>query len=176
MITITTDMPIIGGPQVPQTLLRSWLLVRRRDMLAAVVDDIVATYTTVGMLSRIGNLLLFSHAVHETGAFSSERWVKSYNPAGLGATNDGAWGATFANMAEGVTAQAAHLLAYAGTDAQLTPAQRLLVAFDPRLVPMTQKWGRGCAPRWVDLNGKWAVPGTTYGQRILVLARQIAGS
>ena len=26
---------------------------------------------------------------------------------------------------------------------------------------------RGVAPRWVDLNGRWAVPGDRYGQMIL---------
>ena len=26
---------------------------------------------------------------------------------------------------------------------------------------------KGQAPRWIDLNGKWAVPGSTYGQTIL---------
>jgi hypothetical protein len=26
---------------------------------------------------------------------------------------------------------------------------------------------KGQAPRWVDLDGRWAVPGTTYGQTIL---------
>jgi N-acetylmuramoyl-L-alanine amidase len=34
---------------------------------------------------------------------------------------------------------------------------------DPRFSLVT----RGSAKNWTDLNGKWAVPGTTYGQSIL---------
>jgi hypothetical protein len=32
---------------------------------------------------------------------------------------------------------------------------------------------KGKAPNWVDLNGKWAVPGTTYGQTILQICNSI---
>ncbi len=32
---------------------------------------------------------------------------------------------------------------------------------------------KGKAPNWVDLNGKWAVPGTTYGQTILGICNEM---
>jgi hypothetical protein len=32
---------------------------------------------------------------------------------------------------------------------------------------------KGQAPTWVQLNGKWAVPGTTYGQTILSICNDI---
>ena len=28
-------------------------------------------------------------------------------------------------------------------------------------------------PLWIDLNGRWAVPGNTYGQRIMNIFQQI---
>lgn len=171
---IADTQPIIGGPQVGMARLANALHLRA-DLPLGQADDIVAAYTAIGQLTRIGNLIPFAQAAHETGWFTSERWVRSYNPAGLGATSDGTWGATFASPAEGIAAQYAHLLAYAAADAALNVPQRVLVQMDPRLSAMTWRWGRGSAPRWVDLNGKWAVPGPTYGQAILRIARAIAG-
>lgn len=34
---------------------------------------------------------------------------------------------------------------------------------------------RGCAPRTVDLNGKWAVPGVGYGESIDAIAKEVIG-
>lgn len=174
MVTITTAQTILGGPGVPAGLLSRYLLGRGKlDVLQC--DEIAAVYTAMGELTTIGNLVAFAQGVQETGGFTSDRWVKSYNPAGLGATNDGSWGNDFPDAAAGVLAQFAHLVAYAAKDADLDIVNRTLVRLDPRIDAMTKRWGRGCAPRWVDLNGRWAVPGSIYGQRILVIARQIAG-
>lgn len=174
---ITEHMPILGGPSIPNTTIR--IALASRGLPAAQRDSITAAFCALGELSRIGNLMPFAQAVHETGWFTSARWVKSHNPAGLGATNDGSWGGHFANPAEGITAQYAHLLAYAADDPQLQPAQRLLVAFDPRLAPLVKRGWRGVAPRWVDLNNRWAVPlkkgePCLYAQAIAKIARQIA--
>jgi uncharacterized protein YkwD len=35
---------------------------------------------------------------------------------------------------------------------------------------------KGQAPNWVDLNGRWAVPGSTYAQTILAICNQIRTS
>jgi hypothetical protein len=58
------------------------------------------------------------------------------------------------------------MLAYAMTDQQANPAQKALIdkALSYRPLPSHL---RGVAPTIVGMNGKWAVPGTTYGQRIL---------
>ena len=34
---------------------------------------------------------------------------------------------------------------------------------------------KGAAPRWIDLNGKWAVPGSDYGHRILKICGEVIG-
>jgi hypothetical protein len=164
---------ILNGPQVDTAVLRAWLDAHAPAQSAAIRDEIACAFTAYGRLSKIGNLLPFAQAIHETGNFSSARWVQAFNPAGLGATNDGAWGSTFASPSEGIVAQFGHLLAYAAKDSQLNVPQRLMVQFDPRLDPLTKRQWRGIAPRWIDLNGRWAYPGDGYGQKILQIGDQI---
>jgi hypothetical protein len=48
-----------------------------------------------------------------------------------------------------------------------------IVGFDQRGRVMRANKLTGAAPRWIDLNGRWAVPGTTYGQRIIAIANQL---
>lgn len=64
-----------------------------------------------------------------------------------------------ASIEDGVTAHIQHLYAYA-TSLDLPQGEYLI---DPRFNLVK----RGIAPLWTDLNGRWAVPGTTYGQSIL---------
>ena len=134
---------------------------------------ILEAYAVFGRLTTIGNLLPFAQAVHETGWFTSERWVKNNNPAGLGATNDGAVGFIAATIEEGVLAQYAHLTAYAVPLVSMSVLQLGIVGFDPRGRVMRGNKLTGSAPRWIDLNGRWAVPGTTYGQRIIKIANEL---
>ncbi len=90
------------------------------------------------------------------------------NFAGIGAVGGGYRGANFASPEEGVLAHLQHLYAYA-TAASL-PNQFPLV--DPRFHLVK----RGSAPAWTSLNGKWAVPGTAYGQSILNLYKRMIDS
>ncbi|CAM3912760.1 hypothetical protein COLU111180_14055 [Cohnella lubricantis] len=43
----------------------------------------------------------------------------------------------------------------------------------PRLQMIRRKQWRGIAPHWEDLNGKWSVPGTNYGQDITAIWRNM---
>lgn len=63
----------------------------------------------------------------------------------------GIHGAVFDSPASGVEAHIQHLYSYA-VNGPLPAGKTLL---DPRFV----KPARGCAARWIDLGGKWAVPG-----------------
>lgn len=166
---IADTQSILGGPQVAADQLAP-ILIRR-----GVADawPIASAYAALGELSGIGSLIPMAQAIHETGWFASARWRQSRNPAGLGATNDGAWGGHFATIAAGVTAQIAHLLAYAARDADLALPARILVLLDPRLAALERIGWRGIAPRWIDLSGRWAVPGPTYGQTVLTIARSL---
>ena len=172
-MTIDSSQTIIGGPQVDSAVLRQWLNTRSAANAPAIRDEIVSAYTAYGKLSRIGNILPFAQALHKTGHFSSPRWMQAFNPAGLGATNDATWGATFASPSEGIITQFAHLLAYAAKDEQLNVPQRLLVQFDPRLMPLVKRQWRGIAPRWVDLNSRWTFPGDGYGEKILSIGKAV---
>ena len=153
-MALAADRKILGGPQVSPRVLSRFLDAKAGSLTAPEKEEIVSAFTTYGRLTSIGNLIPFAQAWHETGGFTSERWKKSLNPAGVGATNDGAWGQDFASAAEGIVAQYAHLLAYACKDENMTVPQKILVQLDPRLKPLAESHGRGCAERWVDLNGK----------------------
>lgn len=116
-----------------------------------------------GTAEGIRGDIAFCQAIHETGWFNYGGQVlpEQNNFCGLGATNNspvgkGAW---FPTERDGIRAQIQHLKAYANKDSLKNGN------IDPRFHLVT----RGIAPNWVDLNGRWAVPGPTYGQSILSL-------
>jgi N-acetylmuramoyl-L-alanine amidase len=111
--------------------------------------------------------IAFCQSMHETGwlKYGGQVLPEQNNYSGIGATNNspvgkGAW---FKDEREGVRAQIQHLKAYASKEALTTEC------VDPRFNLVT----RGIAPNWTDLNGRWAVPGTTYGQSILALYNEL---
>ncbi|WP_165062556.1 N-acetylmuramoyl-L-alanine amidase [Adlercreutzia sp. ZJ154] len=103
--------------------------------------------------------VVFCQAMKETGwlQFGGQVKADQCNFAGLGATNNGANGATFQDVRTGIRAQVQHLKAYASTDKLKN------TCVDPRFHLVKP---RGCAPYLEDLNGRWAVPGQGYGQAI----------
>ncbi len=119
-----------------------------------------AHYLELGNRLGLRGDVAYAQALHETDFFrytgSVQDW--QFNFAGIGATAPGTTGAVFAGPREGIGAHLQHLYAYA-TAVPLPPG---MVLADPRfdLVP------RGVAPRMGDLNGRWAVPGSGYGQQI----------
>ncbi|WP_172136047.1 N-acetylmuramoyl-L-alanine amidase [Adlercreutzia sp. ZJ473] len=106
--------------------------------------------------------VLFCQAMKETGwlQFGGDVKAGQCNFGGLGATG-GVKGATFPDVRTGLRAQVQHLKAYAST----APLKNACV--DPRFGLVK----RGSAPEVTDLNGKWAVPGTNYGQDIVAMIR-----
>lgn len=168
-----TSPRILDNHSVPLYRLLNILMRHRPQIDEDRRHAIASAYTTYGALSRIGNLYPFAQAWLETGGFTSSRWHTGYNPAGIGATDDGAWGNVFASPAEGIAAQYGHLLCYAATDTQLAPAQLLLSRFSPRRHILDQKRWRGIAVTWHDLSGKWATD-PLYGEKIEKLDRQFS--
>ncbi|MEB1806290.1 MAG: N-acetylmuramoyl-L-alanine amidase [Bacillaceae bacterium] len=120
-------------------------------------------YIHYGKEYGIKSDIAFAQALHETNYFRFTGVVKKEqnNFAGIGATGNTNQGAHFATPEEGVHAHIQHLYAYASTDP--TPNQF------PQVSPRFDLVQRGSATTWIGLNGKWAVPGTTYGQSILRL-------
>lgn len=125
-------------------------------------------YKTFGEYYGIRGDVAFAQAMQETGYFRFTGDVRSSqnNFAGIGATGGAARGASFSTPEEGVLAHLQHLYAYATT--AVLPNRYPLV--DPRFHLVN----RGSATTWTALNGKWAVPGTIYGQSILTIYRRMA--
>ena len=110
--------------------------------------------------------VVFAQAMLETGwlQFGGDVDISQFNFAGLGATGDGASGASFDSVREGLRAQVQHLKAYASTDDLVNDC------VDPRFDLVT----RGCAPTVQGLSMKWAMS-DTYGDRIVALIEKVKG-
>lgn len=153
------------------------------------VVSIVKAYEQVGNSVGVDWFLAIAQMAHETG-FLTSFWSArpQRNPAGLGVDgrssatdpNQSGWvfnsqrnmwekGLSFSSWEEeAIPAHIGRLLAYALRDDQATPAQKAMIdkALAYRALPTNL---RGVAPTIVGLNTRWAFPGTTYGQRILVV-------
>lgn len=158
-----------------------------------IAGAIVPAYITVCASVGLDAVLLIAQMIHETGNLSS--WWAARprrNPAGIGVTGrvngaqppSGIWqprddiwveGIAFESWKDhAIPAHAGRLLGYARTDAQATPAQRELIRQALAVRPLPLAF-RGAAPRLQGLNGRWAVPGTTYADKIAAIANRILG-
>lgn len=135
--------------------------------------DLVDLYLEIGKIYGIRGDIAFCQAAKETGwwkfgglalpeqnnycglsvtgrAAAASEDLKGANPAKVSFI-EGKHGAFFDCPASGVEAHIQHLYAYASSSS--LPAGRDLL--DPRFVLVK----RGASPYWIDLGGKWAVPG-----------------
>jgi hypothetical protein len=91
--------------------------------------------------------------------------ASDHNYAGIGAYTGSTVYMCKSTPTQGVRAHLQHLRNYA--DPASTP-YNLGNPFEPRPGYTEANFGtfryHGQAPRWIDLNGRWAVPGTTYAQ------------
>lgn len=133
---------------------------------AATIDDYCRIVQEEADAEGVRSDILFAQAMKETGwlQFSGSVKVDQCNFGGLGAISATAQGAVFPDVRTGVRAQAQHLKAYASIDSLNN------VCVDPRFHLVE----RGIAPCVEDLNGRWAVPGTDYGQGIMTIVREMA--
>jgi N-acetylmuramoyl-L-alanine amidase len=113
--------------------------------------------------------LLWAQMIHETGygMYGGDVRLEQNNYVGIGATGGGASGASFPTAEAGVMAHVAHMVAYVYTD---SPVPWANASTDPRFDLVNP---RGIVSVLADLNGRWAVPGTTYGQSIEAIVRAI---
>ncbi|HWR42721.1 glucosaminidase domain-containing protein [Sporomusa sp.] len=164
------DLSIMGEPLATQEQCVAYLRKRGRiPLLTVSVEQLVSFFYQESKLEGIRPDVAFAQAIHETGHFryGGDVIPLQNNYSGLGTTGGGVKGAWFPTAQIGVRAQVQHLLAYTSTK----PPELEIV--DPRyeLVKRTAKFGQ--ARTWTDLNGKWAVPGKTYGQMILRIHQKI---
>ena len=109
--------------------------------------------------------VVFCQSMIETGwlRFGGSVRAEQCNFAGIGAVSSSAAGTSFPDVRTGVRAQVQHLKAYAS----LSPLNKACV--DPRFNLVE----RGCAPLLTDLDGRWAVPGDGYGNKIYRLVSEL---
>src|SRR5262245_16052115 len=191
------DPPILGRPSGAAQQATNWLAERAAGYTPNDVTAIVATYSEIGGAGGADWFLALAQLALETNSLTS--WWSQRprrNPAGIGVTGrvqagapdappgpgwtwDGTqWreGLSFATWVDdAIPAHLGRLLAYALTDAQASPTQRTLIDRALGYRPLPDAY-RGVAPTIIGLNGRWAVPGTGYGQSITVIARRMRGA
>lgn len=124
-------------------------------------------------LGVTGKIVKGDPTIPPTGAWA---WDPEYRDAGWAPDEpSGAWreGLSFgAWVEESIPAHIGRLLAYALPAGGGTPYQQALIDYALALRPLPANY-RGVAATIIDLNGRWAYPGNTYGQSILDLARRM---
>jgi hypothetical protein len=154
--------PIMGTSALIAEQLSAFLLSRNpHPRISCTALELAWFFIAEGDIEGVRGDTAFCQSILETGWFQYGGQVlpEQNNYGGIGAVNNsgvgaGAW---FNSPQIGVRAQIQHLKAYASTE----PLKQTNAS--PRFHLVT----RGIAPFWEDLNGRWAVPGTTYGQTIL---------
>ena len=132
-------------------------------------QTLVAYYYEEGAREGVRPDMAFAQALKETGYFRYGGTVTpdQNNYCGLGTTSESVKGAYFSDSLLGVRAHIQHLLAYASTRQPVEPV------VDPRYDLVRSVYGDDTLGTWEDLNGRWAVPGYTYGQSILEMFDRI---
>lgn len=184
----------IQGPSIATAAQLNAYLDRKEDDIRAMMErnypeqgftpfpkNIAELYIEIGEKYNIRGDLAFAQALKETGYFQFYGSVQAFqnNFCGLGASGventgeealngvdpdrvysiPGLHGLTFATVADGVEAHIQHLYAYTSQQ-ELPDGCELL---DPRFGYVK----RGVAARWIDLDGRWAIPGNGYGESII---------
>ena len=164
------DTAIIGTPLASQEQCVNYLLsVNPYPAISVTPRELVAYYYEEGAREGIRPDVAFAQALKETGFFRYGGTVTpdQNNYCGLGTTSTTVKGAYFATSQIGVRAHIQHLLAYASTREPVSPV------VDPRYTLVRNVYGTNTLGNWQDLNGRWAVPGDSYGQSILSMFRAI---
>lgn len=157
-------MPIMGDPVATKQQCLNYLLkVNPKPAIAVSPQSLVEHYYEEGKREGVRPDVAFAQAMHETGFFRYGGLVSpsQNNYCGLGSVGAGANGAWFSNPRLGVRAHIQHILAYSSTR---LPTGEIV---DPRYALVKTTGNFGAARTWLDLNGKWAVPGNDYAQRIM---------
>jgi hypothetical protein len=192
---ITPDSAILSPPRATAEQAAAYIIKRGTTYSDDSVKLIVSYYWQVGTQVGVDPLLAIAQNIHET-AYLTSWWSQRprRNPAGLGVTGETStspppdaqrsqwafdeteqiWkkGLSFADWNVATRAHIGRLLAYALHDDQANDVQRTLIQEALTLRPLPSSL-RGVAPTLRGLNGRWAVPGTTYADKITKFATEI---
>ncbi len=166
--------PIMGGSRLTPNDLVAWFNANTKSAYRASVPltTLAQLFIDEGFREGVRGDIAFAQSILETGWFNfpdnGQVRPADNNYAGIGACNSCSSGFAFSDARTGVRAQIQLLRNYADR----SPASALT---DP---PVRTGYDafiyHGKAPNWENLNGKWAVPGTTYAQGILsIYARML---
>lgn len=168
-VSYTTGTPIMGTTNVTGAQLAAYYRSMVGDSTypssvyssrgAATIEDFCNILVEESKTEGVRAEVVFAQMVHETGwlRFGGAVKAEQCNFAGLGAVNSSPTDAnTFPDVRTGLRAQIQHLKAYASTEPLVNECVDVRFDFV----------SRGCAPNLEDLNGKWAVPGNGYGEKI----------
>jgi len=173
-----TTTVILSGGQTPLEGVWGGTAERLASFLAAACPSprftvpasvLAEYYVRYGAEAGLRADLLWAQMIKETGygMYGGDVVPEQNNYAGIGATGGHEPGASFPTAEAGVMAHVAHMVAYVYTS---SPASWADATTDPRFDFVNP---RGVASVLADLNGRWAVPGTTYGESIEAIARAI---
>lgn len=194
-MTIAPDASILNTPQAAPEQCSRYILARPHGEYTEqdIAGVIVPAYFAISAAVGLDPLLAIAQMIHETGNLTSWWARRPYrNPAGVGVTGqkraerpDGGawqWNDQLNAWCEGVAfptwkddagpAHVGRLLAYALADAQANDAQRALIGRAMSYRPLPASY-RGSAPTLRGLAGRWAVPGTTYPDKLAEIANAI---
>ncbi|MBO4853272.1 MAG: tetratricopeptide repeat protein [Schwartzia sp.] len=165
------DVTIFGRAEATENQMVDFILRRNpAPSLSCTVEEIVGYYYEEAGREGIRADIALCQACKETGFFKygGDVTPDQNNYCGLGATGNHEPGARFETAQLGVRAHIQHLMVYTTTRRPETeivdPRYELVIERRPDI--------HGIVKMWTGLNGKWAVPGTYYGQDILNLWRQ----
>ncbi len=147
---------ILGQASATADQMAAYLLsVNPNPQISMDVKAFCQLYLDVAAREGVRGDALFAQSCKETGNFKFQGTVKAgqNNFAGLGTTDPAKPGASFADPATGILAQAQHAKAYA------TKAAPSCTCVDPRYYLLVRYGKTGTAQHWEELGGKWAVPG-----------------
>ncbi|MCL2889113.1 MAG: N-acetylmuramoyl-L-alanine amidase [Eggerthellaceae bacterium] len=136
---------------------------------AATIEEFCQIIFEEALAEGVRPEVVFCQAMHETGwlQFGGSVSASQCNFCGLGAVSSTTAGATFKDVREGIRAQVQHLKAYAVKG--LTTSDLAYPCVDPRFDLVT----KGIAPTLEELNGRWAVPGNGYGEKIASMIEEV---
>ena len=175
-MTYSGDTPIKGTGQASAVVIDDWMQhmgqqlapVYAPDQMYIIPPPVGQPIVTIATQYGLNSDLIAAQICKESAGWQSAIVRAKNNPSGLGAINNDPMGGAimFSTPEAGIRATVAHLLSY--VDGTASP----LWAEDPRAVAIPSQ-NVGAVHVLSDLNGRWAVPGPTYGQDIAALANQL---
>ena len=157
--------PIMGHGEANVYQLEKFFLKYNPKINRTYLRNVTNAYLKQCSYERVNSDVAFIQMCHETNFLRFGNQVKLYqnNFAGIGATDNGARGASFKTIDEGVRAQVQHLKAYAST-AKLNGR-----CVDPRFNEVK----RGSAVYVSELgNGRWATD-PDYAKKLLAKINEL---